>query len=346
MPPKRRRATNPAWHPSELYDDLGDDGDLYGLSPSTNSLMTAPGPATEGDRVWPEAGPAPKKKKKSEIAAGEPEPEKRLKLVKKACPKATLERAERVRLQRFFCVDRQRTSPTSEQFKVLGSTGNLYSVKVGNLPSCDCPDGSKGNHCKHLLFVFLKVLGVPWTSNLWYQSALLTSELQAIFALARPAPRNVLEDRVKTAYEISTGKKKPEEGETAQDGPVKKRIPHDGDSCPICYEDFEPGSEKGLVFCLSISGCGNALHAECFGKWAKTCKPTTCPLCREKWPAGAAAASNSNAGPSFSADGYQNFAAQAGLSTTRDTSTYYHGPRRGEPYYGGAGRKYRYADYY
>lgn len=68
-----------------------------------------------------------------------------------ACPKATLERADRVFAQRFFCVDRKRTSPTAEHFSVLGSTGNLYTVKIQNLPSCDCPDGAKGNHCKHLV---------------------------------------------------------------------------------------------------------------------------------------------------------------------------------------------------
>lgn len=130
-----------------------------------------------------------------------------------------------------------------------------------------------------------------------YQSALLTEELQAIFSFARPAPRTLLEDRVKSAYEVATGKKKVEQGE--QDGPVKKRIPQEGDSCPICCtfgffpvvsdegnkpltafccsladEDFEPGAEKGLVFCLTISGCGNALHAECFSNWAKTSNPT------------------------------------------------------------------------
>ncbi|GAA5963569.1 hypothetical protein JCM8115_002033 [Rhodotorula mucilaginosa] len=344
MPPKRPRPPpdDPVWDLVEQYGDFSDPELALLTPPPTEDASRR---TDNGDRVWPQAGPAPKKKKLKE---GEVEPERRLKVYKKACPKATQERADRVRLQRFFCVDRQRTSPISEQLSVLGSTGNLYTVKVGHLPSCDCPDGAKGNHCKHLLFVLLKVLGVPWSSNLWYQSALLTEELQAIFTLARPAPRTMLEDRVKSAYEVATGKKKVEQGE--QDGgPVKKRIPQEGDSCPICYEDFEPGAENGLVFCLTISGCGNALHAECFSNWAKTSNPTTCPLCREKWPSGSTAATNGNAaaGPSFSADGYQNFAAQAGISTTRDTSTYYHGPRRGESWYRGGGRnRYKYDDNY
>ncbi|GAA5868248.1 hypothetical protein JCM3774_000617 [Rhodotorula dairenensis] len=337
MPAKRRAVT---YEPDPDYPE-----------PSTSAAPVAPPPrracTVDGDRVWPQAGPTPKKQKKNKSNEAEPEPEKRLKLFKKACPKATQERADRVRSQRFFCVDRRRTSPTSEQFSVLGSTGNLYTVKVNHLPSCDCPDGAKGNHCKHLASCRF-LLGVPSTSNLWYQSALLTGELQSIFSCARPAPRTLLEARVQSAFEIASGKKKLEPGPDGQlpaaDGPVQKRIPQEGDSCPICYEDFEPGSQAGLVFCLTISGCGNALHSECFSNWAKTSSPTTCPLCREKWSTASASGLNAAAalaaGPSFSADGYQNFAAQAGISTERDTSTYYHGPRRRERYYGGSWNRY------
>ncbi len=57
----------------------------------------------------------------------------------------------------------------SEDFKVLGSTGNVYTVRIAQLPTCDCPDGTKGNHCKHILFVFTRVLGVNDNSGLYYQ---------------------------------------------------------------------------------------------------------------------------------------------------------------------------------
>jgi len=56
-----------------------------------------------------------------------------------------------------------------EAFKVLGSTGNVYTVTISHVPSCDCPDALKGNHCKHILFIFLKVLGVPESSGHYYQ---------------------------------------------------------------------------------------------------------------------------------------------------------------------------------
>ncbi|GAA5915396.1 hypothetical protein JCM5296_005995 [Sporobolomyces johnsonii] len=313
-------------------------------------------------RVYPQAGPTPAKKRKGQPGHDEPI-EKRLKLFKKACPKATEERVQRVMSQRFFCVARERTDEISETFKVLGSTGNAYTIKIGKMPSCNCPDGLKGNHCKHILFVFLKILQVPQTSNLgvslasllpspasplpppllWYQSALLTPELRAIFAHARPAPRSQLEERLSKLYKVATGEAKAadleeDRGEGGSGGLMpRKRVPAKGDACPICYEDFTPNSEAGLVFCLSFQGCGNALHSECFANWARTVTPVTCPLCREKWAA-AVPTANAAAGPSRSPEGYANFAAQAGISGKRDTSSYYRGPRRGERWRGRFGR--------
>ncbi|GAA5947933.1 hypothetical protein JCM3765_007035 [Sporobolomyces pararoseus] len=299
------------------------------------------------ERLYPEAGPTPKFKAKK--GDDTPAPEKRLKLYKRACPKATQERVDRVMSQRFFCVGRTRTSEISEEFKVLGSTGNVYTIRICNVPTCDCPDGQKGNHCKHILFVFLKILQIPQSVNLWYQSALITDELRAIFANARPAPQTQQEERVKKMYRIATGEEEPEKDEQGQEIDsvgVKKRIPKEDDSCPICYEDFEPGSEAGLVFCLSPQGCGNPLHLPCFQNWARTATPVTCPLCREKWTESSSSptAGGTAAGPSYSSEGYLNLAASAGISSKRDTSTYYHGPRRGERWDGGWGRYQDYDD--
>ncbi|GAA6042130.1 hypothetical protein JCM8097_003124 [Rhodosporidiobolus ruineniae] len=326
-----------------------------------------PESTTFNERLYPLAGPTPKKPKRGEEGYGEPfNPEKRRKLFKKSCPVATQERVDRVYAQRFFCVDRTRTSEISEEFKVLGSTGNQYTVTIDHTPRCNCPDGTKNasNACKHQLFVMLKILQVPRSSNLWYQAGLLTPELQAIFAHARPAPSTVVDERVKKAYRIATGLEEPDPEEesaaagSSSAGGVKKRIPEEGDSCPICYEDFTPSSEGGLVFCLSPTGCGNALHSVCFAQWAQTCKPTTCPMCRQKWDApaqpaaGTMGVANPGAGPSYSSEGYQNFSAAAGISAKRDTSSYYRGPQRGRAWDGGYGRfgedddyGYGYGDY-
>ena len=62
-------------------------------------------------------------------------------IMKKKCPNVTRERLERVTTQRFFMVDRKRVDREGElreEFQVLGSTGNVYTVTIQKLPSCSC----------------------------------------------------------------------------------------------------------------------------------------------------------------------------------------------------------------
>lgn len=42
-----------------------------------------------------------------------------------------------------------------EIVEMAGSTGNIYSIKIGLEPSCTCPDNRKGNQCKHIIYVGL-----------------------------------------------------------------------------------------------------------------------------------------------------------------------------------------------
>lgn len=37
-------------------------------------------------------------------------------------------------------------------FDMVGSTGNLYKTVIRKVPTCDCPDGEKGNQCKHICY--------------------------------------------------------------------------------------------------------------------------------------------------------------------------------------------------
>ena len=91
-------------------------------------------------------------------------------------PQNVLVKQERVMTQRMFLIERsgRKDGSLEEDFSVLGSTGNVYMVKVSQIPSCTCPDFLKHQvHCKHILFVFLKVLKIP--EPLWYQAAFITS---------------------------------------------------------------------------------------------------------------------------------------------------------------------------
>jgi hypothetical protein len=62
---------------------------------------------------------------------------------------------------------------------LLGCLLAVYTVKISRHPHCNCPDHDKGNLCKHILFVMLRVLKLSTTNPLVWQRALLTQEVSA-----------------------------------------------------------------------------------------------------------------------------------------------------------------------
>lgn len=164
----------------------------------------------------------------------------------------------------------------------------------------------KGNHCKHIVRLWnfsvslfanvhsvicvcqrsvenysvtrrrLKrtatVLQVPFESHVWYQKALLSTELEEIFASAPMAPNDVSHPRVLEAYARVTGKTPA--GAAGDDGKRRRKIDK-GTECPICYEDMFGVQDSLLAFCDT---CGNALHNECFGQ-CNVFSPPLEPVC-------------------------------------------------------------------
>ncbi|PPQ64818.1 hypothetical protein CVT26_002650 [Gymnopilus dilepis] len=330
------------------------------LAGPSQPSVSAPAPSKRGK------GKGKKKADPDDDDAGPSgSPEKRGAVFKPKCPQNIMERVHRVMTQRLFMIDRHRNDgELREEFSVLGSTGNVYTVTIDHKPRCNCPDAMKGNHCKHIVgsgFAQLHaavsltltnntppVLQVPQSSGHWYQKALLTSELQEIFANAPLAPNSIAHAHVREAHARATGKISADAPATptpaADTG--KKRIPGPEDDCPICYDGMHGVPEKNLVFCEE---CGNALHGECFAQWKQTAraqyKPLTCVWCRAAWvdpsslhSAAAGLAPGVNGVPgavqSYRTNGYLNLAGVAGVSPVRDTSSYYHGPRTGQRYYG------------
>ena len=94
------------------------------------------------------------------------------------CPH-TLVRIQRALSQDIKLMSYIQESSSSSSFVVRGTKGDLYTVKISNRPSCNCPDNQYRNdhHCKHILFVFLRVLRLTRDCSLIWQRALLTSEL-------------------------------------------------------------------------------------------------------------------------------------------------------------------------
>lgn len=99
----------------------------------------------------PSESPAKKAKKKKD-----PPGEKRRRRFRPQAPKDFGDTYHRATTQRFYVLERRAggTADCPEQVvELTGSTGNIYTVRVGLEPTCDCPHGAKGNQCKHMVFV-------------------------------------------------------------------------------------------------------------------------------------------------------------------------------------------------
>lgn len=125
--------------------------------------------------------------KKGVVVVAAAAAEKRLRRYRSRPTRKIQDRIDRAASQRLYLVHTEDGPPQhpehggpSCKFSVLGSTGSLYTVVLSRVPTCGCPDHLKGNLCKHILFVLTKVVGLPVDSELVYQDALLTSELESI----------------------------------------------------------------------------------------------------------------------------------------------------------------------
>jgi hypothetical protein len=177
-----------------------------------------------------------------------------------------------------------------EKVEMTGSTGNIYTVHIKQVPTCTCPHYQKGNQCKHWMWVMSRVLRADFKHV--YQLALLSEELREIFAKAPPI-----------------------------DGPGaaadKNRKPVEGD-CPICYSELEEkGRKDNIVWCQAA--CGNNIHKHCFETWAKTKRGSdvTCPLCRSVWQGDQDVVKRIQKNRPVNSDGYVNVADQLGISQHR-----------------------------
>jgi len=87
----------------------------------------------------------------------------------------------------MFAIDRSRGGTEEipeEKIDMAGTTGNIYSVTIGQIPSCTCPDSQKGSQCKHIVYVMHNVLKAP--EHLQYQLAFLSSGKRS--SLQHPHP--------------------------------------------------------------------------------------------------------------------------------------------------------------
>lgn len=285
----------------ELYNEE-DGGKLLQVKKKSSNAATA-------------RGQKPTITKKASAKAVDDD-EKRLKRFRSSCPKIIEERLGRAKTQKMFLIRKGEISrddgdayPSSCEFIVLGSTGNVYNVTIQRLPQCTCPDYTKHNQlCKHILFVLLKVMGVPEESPLVYQAAWIGSELRELFDCVSRRVRLVSGGCNFMANEdVQDAFARLEIGRGSDNAP--RRTVGKGDDCPICFDPL--GGNCSITHCRSQ--CGAIFHAACVRNWLQLNESCpTCPMCRHGWQ---------DEGRGYN-EGYANFGRLQGQPTVRDTSTY------------------------
>jgi hypothetical protein len=266
--------------------------------------------------VQPKRSPAKKRKAPDdEPKTKTKDTEKRLRRYRARAPQSYLEIKSRALTQRLTVLSRERCGTDEvpeEKIVMAGSTGNVYTQHICQVPSCNCPHAMKGNQCKHIVYVMLRVLKAR--EDIGYQLALTSPELRDLFANAAPIPGSEPQDSNNVAADAveEDGNRKPIEGE-----------------CPICYADFEPNERSNIVYCKA--SCGNNVHKDCMQSWA-TAKAgkVTCPYCRAQWAEddiGGGFSDNVGDvnldGAERTEEGYVNVARQLGISGERDYSSYH-----------------------
>jgi SWIM zinc finger/Ring finger domain len=262
--------------------------------------------------------------KRAKPAFPAPPTEKRALPYRATCPANLLDRLERAETQRLYLVERNQTTETTCDMVVLGSTGNVYNVHIGEIPTCSCPDFARKNDlCKHIMFVTLKVIGLDKCDPRSYQRAYLKSELVDMVQLMRNRQvggGTLANESVRKNY---AELKKGGEPQKSDDLHAPRRpLEHDSD-CPICFDSLCGSGEGAQLLTYCRGTCGANFHADCIRAW-KTRGAATCPNCRQPWVEEHDPAKPANA----NSEGYVNLGRLQGQSLARDTSTYRWDKRR------------------
>lgn len=191
------------------------------------------------------------------------------------------QRRERGLTQRLFLLSTEKTSENCIQFKVSGSTGNIYNIclfkDVTKKTTCTCPDyRNRLSKCKHIFFILERVLAK--SSNRW-------KEASRILKSTRDIPICNDEDSRATAEMIQQALKcrKLNEQDKSSSEPiyVSQKSVQDED-CGVCLEAMDAEKEP-LVWCKT--GCGKSMHEQCYHQLDKFTKGSSkCPYCRKPFP--------------------------------------------------------------
>ena len=141
----------------------------------------------------------------------------------------------------------------------------------------------------HILFIMLRVFGIPENDIRLTARELKEFEIEALFRAHEERKKTrVLRSRlgyldllllIVTCMSIFFRAQSMEQLETGQGG---RDVSEEDSHCPICLNDMDP--DENLAQC---SCCNNSLHHHCMSIWMAECskegETALCPLCRSPW---------------------------------------------------------------
>ncbi|XP_010453208.1 PREDICTED: mitogen-activated protein kinase kinase kinase 1-like [Camelina sativa] len=200
--------------------------------------------------------------------------------------------------------------PNGGTFHVLGATCNVYTVTLTATTTCTCPDRQKP--CKHILFVLIRVLGLPLDDKCLRQRRLRPCLLYRL--LSAPTLPDCLasfhlQQRFLQLFSAATSQPGDTTNSSSSTSQMENEVDEEPATCPICLDDINSiksvngenggGVEKELAV-VKCRVCKNKVHEECMLAWRRSRgrRPGICVICRARWRANSSSKSP-NVGGSY-----------------------------------------------
>ncbi|KAG2300565.1 hypothetical protein Bca4012_012296 [Brassica carinata] len=187
--------------------------------------------------------------------------------------------------------------PNDATFHVLGATCNVYTVTLAATPTCTCPDRKKP--CKHILFVLIRVLGIPLDDKCLRQRRLRPCLLyRLVSAPTRPdclASFHLQQRFLQLFSTVNSHLGDTTNSSTTRE--LENETEDEAATCPICLDDINvikstnseyAGGEEIERAVVKCRVCKNKVHEECMMKWraSRGRRPAICVVCRSRWRRG------------------------------------------------------------
>ncbi len=162
------------------------------------------------------------------------------------------------------------------KYDIMGSTSNVYTVNISNVPTCTCPDFTVRHNkkCKHIWFVLIRILQA--TTQLQEIDQYNDVQLKKMFINIA----SKVEAQFQAGDAVVNKYNKYKQLKINGDGKVTPTKIDDEDNCPVCLCNLLD-DEETLIYCQYY--CGHSVHKDCFEVYSKKQASKKCLYCLHDW---------------------------------------------------------------